>query len=405
MVRKSSRFRVHSSRFKVQGSGKKPTVLTNLLSSTPWGGEQIGGGSKGVCLLGRRVGFEATPEKGRQRAKRASEGGTRSGSPSEFTVGVPPVRPSPSLQRGETCMPNLSVQIASIRMKNPVMTASGTFGYGEEFSPYLDLNSLGAIVVKTITLKPRPGNPPPRIAETPAGMLNAIGLQNIGARAFLKEKLPYLRQFNTPLIVNIAGESIKEYQKLARMLSDEDGIAGIELNVSCPNVENGMLFGSDPELTHRLVSHIRKVTSLPLIPKLSPNVTDITVIAKAAERAGADAISLINTLGGMAIDIETRRPRLANITGGLSGPAIKPIALRMVYEVTRSVRVPVIGIGGIMSAEDALEFIICGATAVAIGTANFINPGVSLDVINGIGKYLIKHRIQDIRELIGSLKT
>ncbi|MBI5166276.1 MAG: dihydroorotate dehydrogenase [candidate division NC10 bacterium] len=299
---------------------------------------------------------------------------------------------------------NLSVEVAGISMKNPVMTASGTFGYGEEFGPYLDLNCLGAIVVKTITLEPRPGNPPPRIAETPAGMLNAIGLQNVGVRAFLKEKLPYLRQFNTPIIVNIAGVSIKEYQELARRLSEEDGIAGIELNISCPNVENGMVFGSDPKLTHRLVSRVRKATPLPLIPKLSPNVTDITAIARAAEEAGADALSLINTLVGMAVDIETRRPKLANITGGLSGPAIRPIAVRMVYEVAQAVETPIIGMGGIMTAEDALEFLIAGATAVAVGTANFIDPVSTVKVIEGITRYLAMNGLKDIKQLIGSLK-
>jgi len=299
----------------------------------------------------------------------------------------------------------LAVEIAGIKMKNPVMTASGTCGYGQELHPYLDLNRLGAIVVKTVTLKPRAGAPPPRIAETPAGMLNAIGLQNVGVKAFIEEKLPYLRTLDPPLIVNIAGESIEEYVELAKRLSDQEGIAGIELNISCPNVESGMEFAQDPRLTSRLVSRVRKVTPLPLIPKLSPNVTDIRVIARAAAEAGADALSLINTLVGMAVDVKSRRPKLAPVTGGLSGPAIRPIAVRMVWEVAQAVPLPLIGMGGIMTAEDALEFLIAGATAVAVGTASFLDPLAPLKVVEGIEAYLRVRDIPDIAEVIGSLQV
>ncbi|MBI3989578.1 MAG: dihydroorotate dehydrogenase [candidate division NC10 bacterium] len=301
--------------------------------------------------------------------------------------------------------PDLAVEVAGIKMKNPVMTASGTFGYAEEFAPYFDLSRLGAIVVKTITLRPRPGAPPPRIAETPAGMLNAIGLQNVGIEAFIEHKLPYLRRLGPPIIVNIAGESIQEYTELAKRLSDQEGIGGLELNISCPNVENGMEFAQDPPLTSRLVQEVRKATPLPIIPKLSPNVTDIKVIARAAAEAGADALSLINTLVGMAIDVKTRRPKIAHITGGLSGPAIRPIAVRMVWEVSQVVTLPLIGMGGILTAEDALEFLIAGAMAVAVGTASFVDPLAPVKVIEGIERYLGSMGIQDITELIGSLRV
>jgi len=301
--------------------------------------------------------------------------------------------------------PDLSVAVAAIRMQNPVMTASGTFGYGKEFVPYLDLNRLGALVVKTITLEPRPGNPPPRVVETPAGMLNAIGLQNVGLEAFLGEHLPYLRQFSPPLIVNIAGATIEEFVTLASRLSQAEGISGIELNVSCPNVEDGLIFGTDTRLLSTLVSRVRKATHLPLLVKLSPNVTDIALMARSAIDSGADALSLINTPLGMAIDVNTRRPKLANVTGGLSGPAIKPIALRMVYQVAKAVTVPIVGMGGIMSAQDALEFLIAGAQAVAIGTANLVDPASSLQVIEGLESYLIEHRIIRLQDLIGTLTT
>lgn len=277
------------------------------------------------------------------------------------------------------------VNIAGIKMKNPVMAASGTFGYGEEYSELIDLNMLGAIVTKSVTLKPRKGNPPPRICETPAGMLNSIGLQNDGLKIFLEKQLPFLSQFDTPVIVNIAGENIAEYVEIAKALSKEKGISGIELNISCPNVKKGCIaFGIEPKLTKELVKAVRKSTKLPLIVKLSPNVTDITVIARAAVSAGADALSLINTVLGMAIDIKTKKPKLANITGGLSGPAIKPIAIRMVWQVAHAVKVPIIGIGGIMTADDAKEFFLAGAKAVQVGTANFVDVQAAIKIIEGL---------------------
>ncbi len=299
--------------------------------------------------------------------------------------------------------PDLSVTIAGIRMQNPVMTASGTFGYAQEFESFLDLSRLGAIVVKTITLHPRAGNPPPRVVETPAGMLNAIGLQNVGVKAFIEEKLPHLRTLGPPVIVNIAGESIDDYVELARRLSDQKGVSGIELNISCPNVADGLIFGCNAALAHQLVAKVRQATPLPLIPKLSPNVTDAVEIAQALADAGADALSLINTLIGMAIDVRSRRPKLGNVTGGLSGPAIRPIAVRMVWEVARAVKLPLIGMGGIMTADDALEFLIAGATAVAVGTANFTSPSSTERVIDGIEAYLIDHKVRRVADLIGSL--
>lgn len=299
--------------------------------------------------------------------------------------------------------PDLRVTVAGIAMRNPVMTASGTFGYAQEFEPYLDLSRLGAIVVKTITLHPRAGAQPPRIVETPAGMLNAIGLQNVGLQAFIKEKLPYLKKLGPPIIVNIAGESIEDYVELAKRLSDQEGISGIELNISCPNVADGLIFGCNAVLANKLVARVRQATPLPLIPKLSPNVTDVAEIARALADGGADALSLINTLIGMAIDVRTGRPKLGNVTGGLSGPAIRPIAVRMVWEVARAVKLPLIGMGGIMTADDALEFLIAGATAVAVGTANFTSPSSAERVIDGIQAYLIKHRVKRVSDLIGSL--
>jgi dihydroorotate dehydrogenase (NAD+) catalytic subunit len=289
-------------------------------------------------------------------------------------------------------------------MKNPVMTASGTFGYAQEFEQYMDLNRLGALVVKTITRLPRAGNPPPRIVETPAGMLNAIGLQNVGIEAFIAEKLPYLRRLDPPLIVNVAGESIEDFRDLTKRISDQEGVAGIELNVSCPNVAGGLDFSSDPQLAYRVVKAAREATPLPLIPKLSPNVTDITTIARAVADAGADAISLINTLVGMAVDVRTRQPKIANITGGLSGPAIRPIAVRMVWQVASAVGLPVIGMGGIVTAEDALEFLMAGATAVAVGTASFIDPTAAVKVIEGLEHYCATTGIAEVRQLIGCLQ-
>ena len=308
------------------------------------------------------------------------------------------------IRRKETS-PNLAVDIAGIRLKNPVIAASGVFGYGDDYGSLVDLNQFGAVIVKGISLKPREGNPFPRMCETPSGMLNAIGLQNIGIDAFIAEKLPCLRDFDVPLIVNIFGEDISEFERLAGRLDEAGSIGGIELNISCPNVKKGGVeFGKDPKMVYELVSSVRKVTRLPLIPKLSPNVTDIVEIARAAKDGGADGLSLINTLLGMAIDIDTRRPRLSNITGGLSGPAVKPIALRMVLEVSRKLDLPIIGIGGIISHEDAIEFLLAGATAVAVGTAHFMNPAIVIDIIKGLTGYMERHGIKDISELIGGLK-
>ncbi|MBI5199761.1 MAG: dihydroorotate dehydrogenase [Nitrospirae bacterium] len=301
-------------------------------------------------------------------------------------------------------MADLKVKIGSLVLKNPVMVASGTFGYGEEYSPYIDLNILGAIITKGISLHPIDGNPPPRIWETPSGMLNSIGLQNVGAKAFIKEKLSYLKSFDTKIIVNIFGTTVKEYAKVAERLFATQGVDAIELNISCPNVKKGgMIFGIDPKSTKKVVSAVRKVCGLPLIAKLSPNVTDITEFARIAEGEGADAISLINTLLGLAVDVETRKPRLATITGGLSGPAIKPIALRMIWQVAKAVKVPIIGMGGICSTEDALEFILAGATAIAVGTANFFNPNTASEIIKGINSYMTEKGIGDIKELIGGM--
>ncbi len=302
--------------------------------------------------------------------------------------------------------PLLEVNVAGIQMKNPVMTASGTFGYGSEYVDFIDLNKLGAVVVKGITSVPWVGNSMPRIFETPSGMLNAIGLQNVGADGFIDKKLPYLRNFDVPVIVNICGEQVEEYLEITEKLDAADGVAAIELNISCPNLHcGGLSFGVDPKLTDELVKGVREKTTLPLLVKLSPNVTDITVIARAAESAGADGLSVINTALGMAIDINTRRPQLANITGGLSGPAIKPIALRMVWQVYNAVSIPIIGMGGIMTGDDAVEFFIAGAAAVAVGTANFINPHASLDVVDGIEEYLDRHGMRSIAELVGSLEV
>ncbi len=301
--------------------------------------------------------------------------------------------------------PSLAVEIAGIKMKNPVMPASGTFGYGEEYAGYLDLEGLGAIVTKGLSLKPKAGNPTPRIAETTSGMLNAIGLQNVGIDGFIEYKLPFLREVNTPVIINFFGNTLEEYGEVAQRLSDIPEIAGVELNISCPNVkQGGIVFGTDPVCAHEVVAHVRKYLKKPLIAKLTPNVTDIAVVARAVEEAGADAISCINTITGMAVDVRTRRPRLANRTGGLSGPAIRPIAVRMVHQVVQAVKVPVIGIGGIVEAADALEFLIVGASAVQVGTANFVDPSAMADIIAGLEKFLVEEGIEDIRELIGSLE-
>ncbi len=315
------------------------------------------------------------------------------------------VRSQESEAKKNPIRPDLSVNIAGIEMKNPVMTASGTFGYGEEYAAYVDLNRLGAVVTKGLSARPRKGNPPPRICETPSGMLNAIGLENIGAEAFIKEKLPFLRKYDTKIILNIFGNTIEEYVEVAEIFNSVDGISGLEVNISCPNVkEGGINFGTAPELTARVLGGVRNVTSLPVIAKLSPNVTDITTFAKIAEDSGCNAVSLINTLVGMAVDIKTRRPVLANITGGLSGPAIKPVALKMVWQTAKAVKIPVIGIGGIMTAEDAIEFFLAGANAVQIGTANFVNPSATIDIIEGIEEYLSNSNISDINHIIGKLQ-
>lgn len=300
----------------------------------------------------------------------------------------------------------LSVNIGGLLLQNPVMTASGTFGFGREFEPLVDLNRLGAVIVKGLSRHPSPGNPPPRIVETPCGLLNAIGLENIGIDAFIRDKLPFLNQYSSAVVVNVYGERPEAYADVADRCEGVDGIDALEVNISCPNVKaGGVSFGMDPEAAAEVVCAVREKTTKPLIVKLSPNVTDIICIAEAVVTAGADAVSLINTLTGMAIDIHSRRPKLGNITGGLSGPAVKPVALRMVWEAARAVDVPVIGIGGISTAEDALEFIIAGASAVQIGTATFTNPGVTMEVIDGIGLFLNQEGIGHITELIGTLST
>jgi dihydroorotate dehydrogenase (NAD+) catalytic subunit len=299
---------------------------------------------------------------------------------------------------------DLSVDIGGLRLKNPVMTASGTFGYGQEFTNFTQLERLGAIVVKGISLKPASGNAPPRIVETACGMLNAIGLENVGADAFIDEKLPFFKEVPTPVIVNIYGKTIEEYTELAERFESCEGVAAMEVNISCPNVKaGGVAFGVCAASAENVITAVRSKTTKPIIVKLTPNVTDITEIAKSVENAGADAVSLINTITGMAIDIHSRRPKLANITGGLSGPAIKPIALRMVWQTAGAVRIPVIGIGGIMTAQDALEFMIAGATAVQVGTANFVNPHATMEILEGIDAFLAENNILNLSELIGSL--
>ena len=301
--------------------------------------------------------------------------------------------------------PNLEVNIGGVAMKNPVATASGTCGYGDAYTDFYHPNLLGALVTKGISLEPRLGNSTPRIAETPAGMLNAIGLENVGLKVFLNEKLPPLRDSDVTVIVNIFGNTEDEYVHLAETISAAVGVHGLEANISCPNVKaGGIEFGTDPQVAGKLVAKIKAVAGRPLWVKLSPNVTDIAAIAQAVEQAGADAISAINTLKGMAIDLDKREPILANVTGGLSGPAIKPIALRMVHEIARAVKIPVVGIGGIVTARDALEFLTSGASAVQIGTASFLDPRAPIQIINGIKSYLREHNIQNVQEIIGTLK-
>ena len=296
--------------------------------------------------------------------------------------------------------PDMSVKLGSLELKNPVMTASGTFGYGMEFEPFMDVNRLGGIIVKGLSLKPRQGNPVPRIVETPCGMLNAIGLANLGLEGFFNEKLPWLKGLNTRVIVNIYGHSIDEYGELAKALNGIDGIHGVEVNISCPNVASGgMAFGTDPGVSAKVTESVKKNIDKPVIVKLSPNVTDIRVIARAVEAAGADVLSLINTLTGMVIDIETRRPKLANLTGGLSGPAIRPVAVNMVYQVVKAVDIPVIGVGGIMDHRDALEFLLAGAKAVQVGTANFVNPVAAVDIVEGLERFCQEKNINRIADL------
>jgi dihydroorotate dehydrogenase (NAD+) catalytic subunit len=309
--------------------------------------------------------------------------------------------------------PKFSVSIGKLKLKNPVMVASGTFGYAEEFSGFTDFKKLGAVVTKTVTLKPRQGNPPARTCETPAGMLNSIGLENPGIERFLKEKLPFLEKIDIPIIMSIASEGGSwEFVELARRLNQLDSVSALELNISCPNIkvtkspshQVTSLISQDTKATYNLVKVVRKATHKTLITKLSPNVTDIVEVATAAEAAGSDAVSLINTLTGMSIDINTRKPKIATVTGGLSGPAIRPVALRMVWEVYQKIRIPIIGMGGIMDISSALEFFIAGATAVSIGTANFINPNITIEIIEGIKNYLQENNISSINKLIGTLR-
>ncbi len=302
--------------------------------------------------------------------------------------------------------PNLHVEIGGVKFKNPVMTASGTFGYGKEFEPFVNQHRLGGVIVKGISLEPRRGNPPPRIVETPCGMLNAIGLENVGLERFISEKVPYLQALDTKVIVNILGDSLDDYKNLTAKLQGVDGIAAIEVNISCPNVKKGgVAFGTDPEMAKNVTKAVCAESDLPVIVKLSPNVTDITAIAKAVESGGAQAVSLINTLLGMAIDIQSRKPKLANVVGGLSGPAIKPVALRMVWQVAQAVEIPIIGIGGISCADDAIEFLLAGATAIEVGTANFTNPGATEEIVQGIREYLAQHKLAKVQDIIGALQV
>jgi dihydroorotate dehydrogenase (NAD+) catalytic subunit len=303
-------------------------------------------------------------------------------------------------------MADLSVRIGSLTLANPVIAASGCFGYGVEYAPSVNLAALGGVAVKGLFLKEREGHPPPRIVETPAGMLNAIGLQGIGVHRFVAEKLPELRRLGATVFVNICGTTIDEYCEVARVLSDAEGVGAIELNISCPNIkEGGIQFGCSLAGTRQVVSAVRKVTRLPLIPKLTPNVTDVASFARASEEAGADAISLVNTFLAMAIDVETRRPKLSNVLGGLSGPAIRPIAVRMVYECFQAVTVPIVGMGGIQTTTDAIEFLIAGATAVQVGTANFIDPFLWEPLIAGIDGYLDRHLIERVAALVGQVEA
>jgi dihydroorotate dehydrogenase (NAD+) catalytic subunit len=302
-------------------------------------------------------------------------------------------------------MVDLSVRIGSLALKNPLMTASGCFGYGLEYADIVDLSSLGAVVVKGLFLKEREGHPPPRIVETPSGMLNAIGLQGIGVHRFIREKMPELRRRGAVVIVNVCGSSLDEYVEVSRILSDVEGVAALELNISCPNIkEGGIQFGCNLASTREVVTAVRKATRLPLIPKLTPNVTSVASFARAAEESGADAVSLVNTFLAMVIDVETRRPALSNVMGGLSGPAIRPIAVRMVYECAQQVRIPVIGMGGISSARDVLEFLIAGATAVQVGTASFVDPFIWPKLLSGVEDYMARHRVERLVDMVGTME-
>src|SRR5712672_2654670 len=301
---------------------------------------------------------------------------------------------------------DLTVQIGSLTLKNPLIAASGCFGYGVEYADVVDLSSLGGLVVKGLFLKEREGHPAPRVVETPAGMLNAIGLQGIGVRRFVDEKLPELRARQATVLVNICGSTLDEYVEVSRILSDAEGVAAIELNISCPNIkEGGIQFGCSLAGTYEVVNAVRKVTTLPLLPKLTPNVTDVASFARAAEDAGADAVSLVNTFLAMVLDIETRRPKISNIVGGLSGPAIRPIAVRMVYECRQTVKIPILGMGGIADARDALEFMIAGASAVQVGTANFVDPFIWSKLLEGVRDYMERHQMARLADLVGTLQT
>ncbi len=302
--------------------------------------------------------------------------------------------------------PDLTVQLGPLRLTNPVMPASGTFGFGLEYASLVDLRQLGALVVKSVTLHPTRGNPPPRLCETPAGILNAIGLMNPGVEVFIRDKMPLLEPLGVPIIVNIAGRAQAEYAELAARLDGVPGVSALEVNISCPNVkEGGMAFGADPQTAALVTRSVRQATRLPIIVKLSPNVTDISVIARAVEAEGADALSLINTLTGLVIDVEKRRPVLGNTTGGLAGPAIRPVAVHLVWRVARAVRLPIIGMGGITSASDALQFILAGASAVAVGTQNFVQPKAMLEVLEGIKEYMIRHGVARVQDIVGQLQV
>jgi len=303
-------------------------------------------------------------------------------------------------------LPDLSVDIGGLKLKNPVITASGTFGYGTELTPFFDPSLLGAIIVKGLSLRAMPGNPPPRIAETPCGLLNSIGFANIGIEAFIEEKMPLLAKIKAPIITNIYGHTVEEYGEMAKRIEQVEGIGAVEINISCPNVEEGgIAFGTDPDTAAAVTQHVVNNTTKPVIVKLTPNVTDISTIAKAVESAGAQAVSVTNTILGMAVDVTTRRPKLANIVGGLSGPAIKPIALYLVHKVVAAVRIPVIGLGGIMDYRDALEFLLVGARAIQVGTANFVNPKTAIEIVHGLTDFCSREKVSNINQIIGGLKT